>query len=577
MAPVAAQQPPAPTPSQDQPIFRAGTTLVPVDVRVLDREGNPVTDLTRDDFIVIENGMRQRIEHFSAETFTPEAASRDAALHIRTHQTEDLTPQNRRVFLIVLGRGRLQPPAKGVDGMLHFVRDRLMPQDLVAVLAWDRATEFTTDHEKIAQLLERFKKAHEGIESKLKVTIGGLAAVYGYKEIPTSLRGDIDAVFGGPAGAQGVRSIQSAESPSSDRLEDDTRNTAHNLLNAAIGAPFDAKASGAAMTPLEQFVEGNARTMQDLSKLYLAVEYLRHVEGEKHLVFVSESGLILPRADDDKDLAAAASDARVVIDYVHTGGVQGFTAPISYSASSRTAAPVFSRANMPPPPQSERWVFSTARALASLTGGRFFANEFPNASIDMDRVDTASRFEYVLGYTPADTRLDGRYRNIVVRVNRQGVTVLYRHGYYANPTIAPYNRQRVVTYSRIAAAANYDKAVPDIPIKASARANNPTTPTQIDLRLTLDPKPLAFVKENNRNVDAVELAAFCLDDHDRLAGETWKTVQLNFTDERLPVVQREGIPITVTLPIDRVTKTVKIIVYDYRADLVGSLVVKVLD
>jgi VWFA-related protein len=576
VVPVAAQQPAAPQtdPAQDQAVFRAETTLVPVDVRVLDKNGQPVTDLGRDDFMVLENGLRQRIAHFSAETFSPEAATSDAALRIRTHQTEEITPQNRRVFLIVLGRGRLQPPAKGVDGMLHFVRERLMPQDLVAVLAWDRATEFTTDHEKIAQLLERFKKSHEDVEAKLKTAVGGLAAVYGYKSIPDSLRGEIDGVFGGPAGSRGVRSIQSAESPSSDRLEDDTRNTAHNLLNAALNAPFEAKASGAAMAPLEQFVEDNARTMQDLSKLYLAVEYLRHVEGEKHLVFVSESGLILPRAEDDKDLAAAASDARVTIDYVHTGGVQGFTPPSSYSASSRAAAPVFSRP-APAPPQSDRWVFSTARALASLTGGRFFANEFPNASADMDRIDAASRFEYVLGYTPSNTVLDGRFRNIAVRVNRPGLTVLYRHGYYANPTIAAFSKQRVVTYSRIASAANYEKPVPDIPLKVSARANSPATPSQIDLQLTLDPKPLAFVKDNGRNVDDVELAAFCLDEHDHLAAETWKTIQLKFTDDRLPVVMHDGIPISVTLPVDRQVKNVKVIVYDYRADLVGSVVVKV--
>ena len=44
-----AQQPPPPT-------FRTGVTLVPVDVRVLDREGKPVTDLKQSDFTVLEDG-----------------------------------------------------------------------------------------------------------------------------------------------------------------------------------------------------------------------------------------------------------------------------------------------------------------------------------------------------------------------------------------------------------------------------------------------------------------------------------------------------------------------------------------
>src|SRR5262249_16311855 len=40
------------TPQQQQPVFRGGTTLVPVDVRVIDRTGKPVTDLSQKDFVV---------------------------------------------------------------------------------------------------------------------------------------------------------------------------------------------------------------------------------------------------------------------------------------------------------------------------------------------------------------------------------------------------------------------------------------------------------------------------------------------------------------------------------------------
>ena len=139
---------------------------MPVDIRVLDRNGKPVTDLKQDDFAVLENGVPQKVRHFSTQDYTPEAPGPQVALRARTAHADDLAPENRRVFLIVLGRGRLQPPAKGVDGMVHFVRERLLPQDLVAVIAWNRATEFTTNHTAVADLLERFKRAHEGIEAR---------------------------------------------------------------------------------------------------------------------------------------------------------------------------------------------------------------------------------------------------------------------------------------------------------------------------------------------------------------------------------------------------------------------------
>ena len=100
----------------------------------------------------------------------------------RRLEARTVGPQSRRIFLIVLGRGRLQPPSKGVDGVIHLVRERLLPQDYVAVLAWNRATDFTTDHAKVADVLERFKKSHEKIESLLKQQFSGLAAVYGGSE-----------------------------------------------------------------------------------------------------------------------------------------------------------------------------------------------------------------------------------------------------------------------------------------------------------------------------------------------------------------------------------------------------------
>jgi hypothetical protein len=43
-------------PQQQPPIFRAGANIVRVDVTVTNRRGEPVTDLTRDDFFVTEDG-----------------------------------------------------------------------------------------------------------------------------------------------------------------------------------------------------------------------------------------------------------------------------------------------------------------------------------------------------------------------------------------------------------------------------------------------------------------------------------------------------------------------------------------
>jgi hypothetical protein len=139
---------------------------------------------------------------------------------------------------------------------------------------------------------------------------------------------------------------------------------------------------------------------------------LRHFDGEKHLVFVSESGLVLPRTEDDRDLGALAADARVAIDYVHTGGtpMAGTSGRIYVSAERRAAPPVRVPAAMF---SSAGWQMATARTLADLTGGRFYAGQFRDAAADMDDVDQATRFGYILGYPP-NPNADAKYRQIRV-------------------------------------------------------------------------------------------------------------------------------------------------------------------
>jgi hypothetical protein len=56
----AAQQPPAPA-------FRTGVELVQVSVIAQDNQGNPVTDLRREEFKILHNGVSQEIRLFLAE------------------------------------------------------------------------------------------------------------------------------------------------------------------------------------------------------------------------------------------------------------------------------------------------------------------------------------------------------------------------------------------------------------------------------------------------------------------------------------------------------------------------------
>ena len=111
---------------------------------------------------------------------------------------------------------------------------------------------------------------------------------------------------------------------------------------------------------LEDFVATTATTLQDLGNIYAAINYLRNFEGEKHIVYVTEKGLTLPRLEEDEILAATANDARVVIDTIETGGL--YVAQVGGTA-------------VPEGSWNQTFAFKTLRTIAELTGGVSSINE----------------------------------------------------------------------------------------------------------------------------------------------------------------------------------------------------------
>ncbi len=60
-----------PSPTQNQPTFSTEVKVVNVFATVRDKDGHIVTDLTKDDFTLLEDGKRQNIRYFSQESNLP--------------------------------------------------------------------------------------------------------------------------------------------------------------------------------------------------------------------------------------------------------------------------------------------------------------------------------------------------------------------------------------------------------------------------------------------------------------------------------------------------------------------------
>lgn len=543
---VLAAQEPQQEPSRVPGTFRSAVTLVPLDIRVLDRQGRPVTDLKQEDFVVFEEDVPQRIGHFSHQVLTPEPAAVDASLRMRQAPGGSLEPQNHRVFLIVLGRGRLQYPARGVDAAIEFVRHRLLPQDQVAVLAYNRATDFGTNREQVVRVLERFRERHEGIEADLQHRISGLAAVYGGRSIPDSMQPAIDEIFDAPDGPA-FRRLPPGRIVDLESIDEDT------------GFAYDA--ANPADRGFDSFVARNVQTFHDLGNVYGGIEYLRYIEGEKHLVFLTEHGLFVPRVENDVNLADVASDARVAIDVIKTGGVYS---EIPGRWLSNTA-------------WAHNFSVMTLQNVARLSGGQ--SSLFRYAHEAFGSIDIATRSSYLIGYYPSDTQSDGRFRRVKVKVNRPDVTVLVRHGYFARPQLVPFDRRQFLTYNRVVSAGGYAEEIADIALNLEssvATAADSSREVVVDLRI--DPSRITFSEAGGMHTATLDVAVFCGDRRQNTVCEQWDKAELKLSREALERAKKDGLTYQTRVPLKNPKvqlRYVKAVVYDYAADVLGSASVRI--
>jgi VWFA-related protein len=524
--------------------FRSNVTIVPLDVRVLDERGRPITDLQAGDFSVLEDGVPQAIRQFSRIELTAAPANAAQGLTFTSAAQKDTAaPQGHRVFLIVLGRGRLQGPSKGLDALLGFVERRLLPQDQVAVLAYNRATDFTTDRRPILEVLARFKTDNTLIESKLEHWYSGPPG-NSEDRLPGHVQPLIDDLFAGPHATR-FRQIPPGRIADARRLADGFTRGAEQAESAGIEA-FDS------------YVSSALATRQDLGSIYTGIEYLRFIEGEKRLIYVSTDGLFLPSVDDDLSLAAVASDARVAIDTIQTGGLYA-DPPGLRSLSERS--------------WRHTWAISAIRNVSEYTGGRAFAYRYADDALE--EIDGMTRTGYLLGYVPENLVLDGAYRRIEVRVARKGARVLYRHGYYARAQLVPYDRRQFMTFSRILSATAFPDRIDDIRLDLEARRSEGESGPEVAVRGTIEADRIVLEQTNGRQTGRLEIAMFAVDRRNRLVGERWFNVDLSLDAGEHQVLLRDGLPLDTRFPVRGDAARVKVVVYDFAADAVGSVTMPV--
>ena len=373
-------------PAQNDYVFHAQTELVLVNVTVRDKSGNFVRDLKPEDFTVLEDGKAQKVISFDIEN-TDAVAATDVAqvklLQTPAKAAASAPPQNevsaalgafkdRRLIVLFFDLTAMEPDEidHATTSAVNYVDKQMAPADLVAVVSLGSTLQVNQDFTTDHDLLKK---------AVLSFSTG---SGQGFEE-------------GSTGTTEGT-----ADTGGSFTADD----TEYNIFN----------------------------TDRRLEALRSIAAQLSHVDQKKSLIYFS-NGMSRTGVENQSELRAAINAAVRANLSIYTMDIRGLQALVpggeAQSASLRGSS-AYSGAAMINALNSNFSTQETLVTLAADTGGRAFldSNDFGKVFKGVQE-DTSSY--YMLGYHSTNLARDGRYRRITVKLNREGLKVSYRKGYYA--------------------------------------------------------------------------------------------------------------------------------------------------
>src|SRR6266850_469194 len=157
----------------DDDVVRITANLVQVDAVVTDKKGTHITDLTDQDFEVLEDGRPQKISNLSYVAIAPVSTDSAAETASRTKNKADERPSTppvqlrpeqvrRTIALVVDDLGlSFESTVHVRQALKKFVDEQLQPGDLAAIIRTSAGTgalqQFTADKRQLYAVIERVR------------------------------------------------------------------------------------------------------------------------------------------------------------------------------------------------------------------------------------------------------------------------------------------------------------------------------------------------------------------------------------------------------------------------------------
>jgi VWFA-related protein len=318
---ISAQQPPS--------RFRAGVDLVTVDAVVLDKDGNPVPGLTRQDFEVEEDGRVQQITEFQSVELPPPSATPRPARPApeRRISFNSITAGHipGRAFVLVfddINLTRVQA-AEGKKALRKFVETATTDEDSVSIITtsgggWFHART-AADRQKLLALADREEGKYIEDTSAERMTDFEAMRITVFQDTTVAAR-----VRRRYANYR-VNGMQPVTTPGG---VDDMPRIEETRGNVGVVEPYiESRASAV-------YSEIVARNRMTLGVLERALKALEDTRGRKSVVLLSKGFIYDPETRGFKAVSQAARRANVAIYFVDARGLVATTSNFTASEGS---------------------------------------------------------------------------------------------------------------------------------------------------------------------------------------------------------------------------------------------------
>ena len=540
--------------SKEAPVtFKSTSNLVPVTVVVRDHKGHPVGTLGRDDFQLFDNGKPQTISKFTMEKISKEPAA--PATTPKAPPQPDAKPTTGEALVDATSDGIPDRFLAYLFDDLHlsgsemkYTRDAARRQidssehrlDRVAIYTTSgrNMTDFTGDREKLNSALDALGTGQATATNEMQQHSCPPVTYY---------MGDL------------IYNDNNAEALALEVAE---------AMACAPGLNGKLWTVMAQSSAREAFFMGDRETTWALDALRVVIAKMASMPGQRGMVLVSPGFLVLSdRMPQETSLIERAIKANIVIGALDARGL--YTTIPGGDASER--------GNPAPTLIVQKQIYKSAETLAvsdimdelsSGTGGKFY-----KGLNDMDEglaVTAATpEYIYVLGFTPQDLKLDGRYHHLKVSLNGiKGMDLQVRKGYYA-PKYATDPKEQIkqqleeTFFSR--------DEIHDLPaVLQTQYFQQESGDSTLSAVAMIDVKKLAFHKEADRNANDITVETGLFDNDGNFVTGIEKVVTLRLLDATLEKRLASGIGVKSSFTVHPGRYVVRMVVRDTEGQLMSA-------